>query len=62
MQGTHGLQNYSFIGDLQDFSFDAEYLLSDQIVQNQVWDTFKIHRPSAKYISDGNGRRRPELA
>lgn len=36
VQGTHGLQNYSFIGDLQNFSFNAEDLLTDQIVQNQV--------------------------
>jgi phospholipase/lecithinase/hemolysin len=36
VQGTHGLQNYSFIGDLQNFSFNASALLSDRIVQNQT--------------------------
>lgn len=34
VQGTHGLQNFSFIGDLLDFSFTASELLSDYIVQN----------------------------
>ncbi|KAJ5915918.1 hypothetical protein N7454_010825 [Penicillium verhagenii] len=35
VQGTHGLQNYSFIGDAFDFSYDQEILLSNKIVQNQ---------------------------
>lgn len=39
VQGTAGRQNYSFIGDAQDFSFAPEKLLSDEIVQNQVWKT-----------------------
>ncbi|KAK5114795.1 hypothetical protein LTR85_010108 [Meristemomyces frigidus] len=34
VQGTHGLQNYSFIGDAFDFGFNASALLSDRIVQN----------------------------
>lgn len=36
VQGTHGHQNYSFIGDQLDFSYDAKTLLSNKIVQNQV--------------------------
>ncbi|TVY91049.1 hypothetical protein LAWI1_G006244, partial [Lachnellula willkommii] len=36
VQGTSGLQNYSFIGDLQNYSFTPEKLLSDEIVQNQI--------------------------
>lgn len=36
VQGTHGRQNYSFIGDAYDFGFDASTLLSDRIVQNQT--------------------------
>ncbi|KAJ5724630.1 hypothetical protein N7493_006358 [Penicillium malachiteum] len=36
VQGTHGLQNYSFIGDSFEFSYDEEKLLSDMIVQNQT--------------------------
>ena len=29
-------ENYSFIGDFQNYTFTAQQLLSDQIVQNQV--------------------------
>ena len=36
VQGTEGLQNYSFIGDLQNYTFTPHQLLSDEIVQNQV--------------------------
>ncbi|TVY31201.1 Acetylesterase [Lachnellula hyalina] len=36
VQGTSGRQNYSFIGDLQNYSFTPEKLLSDEIVQNQI--------------------------
>ncbi|RAH74351.1 SGNH/GDSL hydrolase family protein [Aspergillus aculeatinus CBS 121060] len=36
VQGTHGHQNYSFIGDLQNFAYDAQTLLTDKIVQNQT--------------------------
>lgn len=36
VQGTHGHQNYSFIGDLFNYSYDEETLLSNEIVQNQV--------------------------
>ncbi|RAL11601.1 SGNH/GDSL hydrolase family protein [Aspergillus homomorphus CBS 101889] len=36
VQGTHGHQNYSFIGDLQNFEYDAQTLLTDKIVQNQT--------------------------
>jgi len=36
VQGTHGLQNFSFIGDFQDLSFTPEELLTDRIVQNLV--------------------------
>ncbi|TVY49435.1 Acetylesterase [Lachnellula cervina] len=36
VQGTYGRQNYSFIGDLQNYSFTPEKLLSDEIVQNQT--------------------------
>jgi hypothetical protein len=36
VQGTHGHQNYSFIADQLNFSYDAETLLSNKIVQNQV--------------------------
>ncbi|KAJ5408097.1 hypothetical protein N7509_001980 [Penicillium cosmopolitanum] len=36
VQGTHGHQNYSFIGDAFDFAFDEQTLLSNKIVQNQT--------------------------
>ncbi|KAJ5655183.1 hypothetical protein N7507_007133 [Penicillium longicatenatum] len=36
VQGTHGHQNYSFIGDSFNFSYDEETLLADMIVQNQT--------------------------
>ncbi len=36
VQGTAGLQNYSFIGDLQNYSYSPHTLLTDEIVQNQV--------------------------
>ncbi|KAI5361937.1 Putative GDSL lipase/esterase, SGNH hydrolase superfamily [Septoria linicola] len=36
VQGTHGRQNYSFIGDNQNFAFTPQQLLSDRIVQNQT--------------------------
>ncbi|KAJ5814391.1 uncharacterized protein N7503_001141 [Penicillium pulvis] len=36
VQGTHGHQNYSFIGDSFNFSYNEETLLSDMIVQNQT--------------------------
>ncbi|KAJ5666908.1 hypothetical protein N7462_011317 [Penicillium macrosclerotiorum] len=36
VQGTHGHQNYSFIGDQFDFAYDAQTLLSNKIVQNQT--------------------------
>ncbi|TVY43418.1 Acetylesterase [Lachnellula subtilissima] len=42
VQGTSGRQNYSFIGDLQNYSFTPEKLLSDEIVQNQPQDTLLI--------------------
>ncbi|EPS28903.1 putative carbohydrate acetylesterase [Penicillium oxalicum 114-2] len=36
VQGTHGHQNFSFIGDQLHFSYDPETLLSNEIVQNQT--------------------------
>jgi hypothetical protein len=36
VQGTAGRQNYSFIGDAQNYSYSPQTLLSDEIVQNQV--------------------------
>jgi len=36
VQGTAGRQNYSFIGDLQNYSYTPQTLLTDEIVQNQV--------------------------
>ncbi|EAU38257.1 conserved hypothetical protein [Aspergillus terreus NIH2624] len=36
IQGTHGHQNYSFIGDQLNFAYDAHTLLSNKIVQNQT--------------------------
>ncbi|KAJ5739222.1 hypothetical protein N7533_012006 [Penicillium manginii] len=36
VQGTHGHQNYSFVGDAFDFAFDEQTLLSNKIVQNQT--------------------------
>ncbi|KAN0089871.1 carbohydrate esterase family 16 protein [Hyaloscypha variabilis] len=36
VQGTAGLQNYSFIGDLQNYSYSPQTLLTDEIVQNQI--------------------------
>jgi hypothetical protein len=46
VQGTHGHQNYSFIGDQLDFSYDAQTLLSNKIVQNQV----SSHHPSSNIV------------
>jgi hypothetical protein len=69
VQGTHGHQNYSFIADQLNFSYDAETLLSNKIMQNQV-STCHIYRLSyispkagqhlTKY-SDCNRRGRPQL-
>jgi len=36
VQGTAGLQNYSFIGDLQNFNYTPHQLLTDEIVQSQI--------------------------
>jgi hypothetical protein len=36
VQGTEGHQNYSFIGDQLNFDYDAQALLNNKIVQNQV--------------------------
>ncbi|RAL64012.1 hypothetical protein DID88_003200 [Monilinia fructigena] len=36
VQGTYGLQNYSFIGDLQNFSYTPAQILSNEIIQNQI--------------------------
>lgn len=36
VQGTYGLQNYSFIGDAFNYSYTPSELLSNTIVQNQV--------------------------
>ncbi|KAF7873963.1 hypothetical protein EAF04_002635 [Stromatinia cepivora] len=36
VQGTYGLQNYSFIGDLQNFSYTPAQILSNEIIQNQL--------------------------
>ncbi|KAJ5150006.1 hypothetical protein N7448_001584 [Penicillium atrosanguineum] len=36
VQGTHGHQNYSFIGDQFNYAYDPETLLSNMIVQNQT--------------------------
>ncbi|RDW81888.1 hypothetical protein BP6252_03000 [Coleophoma cylindrospora] len=36
VQGTDGRQNYSFIGDLFNYSYTPAQLLSDEIVQNQI--------------------------
>jgi hypothetical protein len=36
VQGTAGRQNYSFIGDVQSYSYSPQTLLTDEIVQNQV--------------------------
>ena len=36
VQGTHGHQNYSFIGDAFNLAFTPEDLLSNRIVQNQT--------------------------
>ncbi|KAF4155215.1 hypothetical protein CNMCM8927_008834 [Aspergillus lentulus] len=36
VQGTHGHQNYSFIGDQLNFAYDWKTLLSNKIVQNQT--------------------------
>ncbi|KAJ5112485.1 Lipase GDSL [Penicillium argentinense] len=36
VQGIHGHQNYSFIGDALNLAFDEETLLSNMIVQNQT--------------------------
>lgn len=36
VQGTHGYPGYSFIGDQLNYAYDADTLLTDKIVQNQV--------------------------
>ncbi|KAH9218365.1 hypothetical protein DL95DRAFT_489408 [Leptodontidium sp. 2 PMI_412] len=36
VQGTAGRQNYSFIGDAQNYAFTPETLLTGMIVQNQI--------------------------
>ncbi|KAF8857775.1 hypothetical protein BDZ45DRAFT_690689 [Acephala macrosclerotiorum] len=36
VQGTAGRQNYSFIGDLQNYSYTPKELLQDEIAQNQI--------------------------
>lgn len=36
VQGTNGYPGYSFIGDQLNYAYDAEMLLTDKIVQNQV--------------------------
>ncbi|KAG4031724.1 hypothetical protein MFRU_008g00860 [Monilinia fructicola] len=36
VQGTYGLQNYSFIGDLRNFSYTPAQILSNEIIQNQI--------------------------
>ncbi|CAG8976833.1 hypothetical protein HYALB_00009098 [Hymenoscyphus albidus] len=36
VQGTHGRQNFSFIGDSFDFSYTPNELLENEIVQNQL--------------------------
>ncbi|TGO20107.1 hypothetical protein BTUL_0001g01160 [Botrytis tulipae] len=36
VQGTYGRQNYSFIGDLQHFSYTPAQILSNEIIQNQL--------------------------
>lgn len=36
VQGTNGRQNYSFIGDVQHYRYNASTILSDHIVQNQT--------------------------
>ncbi|PKX98884.1 SGNH/GDSL hydrolase family protein [Aspergillus novofumigatus IBT 16806] len=36
VQGTHGHQNYSFIGDQLNFAYDWKTLLTNKIVQNQT--------------------------
>ncbi|KAK3676188.1 hypothetical protein LTR78_003938 [Recurvomyces mirabilis] len=36
VQGTHGHQNYSFIGDASNLAFSPHDLLSNRIVQNQT--------------------------
>ncbi|RHZ50329.1 hypothetical protein CDV55_100299 [Aspergillus turcosus] len=36
VQGTHGRQNFSFIGDQLNFAYDRQTLLTDKIVQNQT--------------------------
>lgn len=36
VQGTNGYPGYSFIGDQLNYAYDADTLLTDKIVQNQV--------------------------
>ncbi|KAJ5087520.1 hypothetical protein N7456_011136 [Penicillium angulare] len=36
VQGTHGHQNFSFIGDQFNYAYDEKTLLSNKIVQNQT--------------------------
>jgi len=50
VQGTAGRQNYSFIGDAQNYAYNPQTLLTDEIVQNQViifnsrlWGTICLH-------------------
>ena len=54
VQGTQGLQNYSFIGDLQNYTFTPQQLLTDEIVQNQVHHSLsKLCTPSSDLIQIG---------
>jgi hypothetical protein len=52
VQGTHGHQNYSFIGDQLNFAYDSKMLLTNKIVQNQVRSTAGLAKPA------GSRRRR----
>jgi hypothetical protein len=58
VQGTAGLQNFSFIGDLQNFTFSSKQLFADEIVQNQVCSP---HSPKAIRLMANRLEHRPEV-
>jgi hypothetical protein len=51
VQGTAGLQNYSFIGDLQNYSYSPQTLLTNEIVQNQVRTATRIENDFLAYVT-----------
>lgn len=51
VQGTLGLSNYSFIGSNLNFSYTPEQLLSDRIVQEDIYSTAERGPNWVEYIT-----------